>query len=140
MGPVDRAESLDRLATGRVGRLATIRPDGSPHVVPVTYAISPDSVYTMIDHKPKKTDRLQRLTNIEKNPAVSLVADHWSEIWTELWWVRVDGHATIHQGDEAWDDARKHLVAKYEQYRERPPQGVAIRISIERVSSWSGSR
>lgn len=139
MEPVDRTEALSRLETGRVGRLSTIRPDGLPHVVPITYASLGEAVVTMIDHKPKTTMRLQRLVNVEANPMVSLVVDHWSEEWTELWWVRVDGTGLVHRDDDVWREARMVLVAKYPQYRERPPEGPAIVISIDHLSSWQGT-
>ncbi len=72
---MDRAESLDRLAAARSGHLATVRPDGSPHVVVVTFALIDGFAVTAIDHKPKSTRRLQRIANIEANPVASLLVD-----------------------------------------------------------------
>lgn len=134
---MDEAEARTFLATSRVGHLATVRPDGGPHIVPVTFAVVGEAVVTMVDHKPKTTSRLQRLANVEAHPVASLIVDRWSEDWSHLAWVRVDGAAGIHDGDELWRDARAALVAKYHQYAGRAPDGPAIVVAIDRVSSWS---
>lgn len=122
-----------------MGHLVTVRPNGRPHVVPVTYALAGNSVVTMIDHKPKTTDRLQRLINIENNPVATLMSDHYSENWTALWWVRVDGEASIHVGDQIWEESAAALRAKYGQYAENSPRGPALVISVDRVTSWEST-
>lgn len=122
-----------------MGHLVTVRPNGRPHVVPVTYALAGNSVVTMIDHKPKTTDRLQRLINIENNPVATLMSDHYSEDWTALWWVRVDGEASIHVGDQIWEESAAALRAKYGQYAENSPRGPALVISVDRVTSWEST-
>ncbi|MGH3649737.1 MAG: TIGR03668 family PPOX class F420-dependent oxidoreductase [Acidimicrobiia bacterium] len=140
MARVDRTEALAFLESSRVGHLATVRPDGGPHVVPITFARTGEVIVTMIDHKPKSTMRLQRLANIEANPEVSLLVDEWSEDWRSLRWVRVDGTALIHERDDMWRESRMALLAKYDQYRDQPPQGPAIVISIDRVVTWASTR
>lgn len=136
---MNRSEALARLAGARVAHLATTRPDGEPHVVPITFAVTARSIATMVDHKPKTTDRLQRLVNIEAQPRVSVLVDHYSEDWAELWWVRVDGDAQVHHHGEAWVEAREALSGKYQQYLERPPAGAAVMISVDQVSYWAGT-
>ena len=44
----------------RVARLATVDPDGRPHVVPICFALDGDTLYTAVDEKPKSTRRLIR--------------------------------------------------------------------------------
>lgn len=138
---MNRSEALALAASARVGRLATVRPGAisAPHVVPVTYAVVEDTIVTMVDHKPKTTRRLQRLANVEANPVASLLVDEWSEDWQHLWWVRIDGSATIHESGETWAQAREALVAKYHQYADEPPAGPAIVVSIETVTGWASS-
>ena len=58
---MDDAEALQRLAAARVGRFASITPDGRPHVVVVTFTVIGLNVVHMIDEKPKTTHHLQRL-------------------------------------------------------------------------------
>lgn len=134
---MNRDEALARLAGARSGHLATVRPDGSPHVVVITFAIVGDDVVTAVDEKPKTTRHLQRLVNVEANPAVSFLIDHYEENWVELWWVRVDGRATVLHHNDARDRAVEALAAKYPDYRDRPPQGPVMSVSMDRVTSWA---
>ena len=129
-----------RFAGSPVARLATTTPDGLPHLVPVVFAVDEDfdedMVYTAVDAKPKTTQRLRRLTNIEGNPQVSLLVDHYADDWTQLWWVRVDGLATIHHDGDAMRAGYRLLRAKYPQYQSVPLDGPVIAVSVRRWSSW----
>jgi PPOX class probable F420-dependent enzyme len=136
---MDRAEALERLTAARVGRFATITPDGLPHVVAVTFVVIGLNVVHMIDEKPKITQRLQRLRNVEATPTASLLVDHYDEDWGALWWVRVDGEVTVEKDTGNWWEARARLKGKYRQYRNSPPTGPAIFLSIDRLSYWEGS-
>jgi PPOX class probable F420-dependent enzyme len=125
---------LDKLvAEAPAGVLGTIAADGSPHLVPVTFAIDGDRVYTAVDHKPKSTRRLQRLANIERDPRVTLLADHYDDDWSRLWWCRLDGTASIVERDET---ASRLLAAKYRQYREHPVVGPVIVIAVRSRTGW----
>ena len=128
---------IDRLLGARVAHLATADADGRPHMVPIVFALLNGQIVTAVDHKPKRTARLKRLENIRANPAVSVLADHYDDDWTSLWWVRVDGPARIaHEGSE-FNEAIAALAAKYAQYQDRPPTGPAIAIDIEKITGWS---
>jgi PPOX class probable F420-dependent enzyme len=135
LGPADR----ERIAAARVARLATIRPDGRPHLVPVTFAVLPSSDESVrlafaVDHKPKRTAALQRLENIAGTPAISLLVDGYDEDWDRLWWFRIDGTARIvADSDEAIDA----LQEKYDQYKEIRPSGPVVLITADHVASWS---
>lgn len=123
-----------------VARMATVTPGGLPHLVPVVFAVgedSPDVVYTAVDAKPKTTRRLRRLANIDANPQVSLLADHYADDWTRLWWVRADGLATIHRDGPALDTGYRLLRAKYPQYQSVPLEGPVIAIAVRRWSGWA---
>ena len=123
-----------------VARLATSTPDGKPHLVPVVFAvgvdIDHDVVYTAVDAKPKTTQRLRRLANIENNPQASLLVDHYSDDWTQLWWVRADGVATIHHDGEQMHTGYRLLRAKYPQYQSVALSGPVIALAVRRWSSW----
>jgi PPOX class probable F420-dependent enzyme len=128
-----------------VARLATVTPDGLPHLVPVVFAVEWDDadgpggteiVYTAVDAKPKTTQRLRRLANIEHNPRASLLVDHYGDDWTQLWWVRADGVATIHRDDEQMRTGYQLLRAKYTQYQSVPLNGPVIAVAVRRWSSW----
>lgn len=137
---MDRAESLELLAAARSAHLATIRPDGRPHLVVVTFALIDGFTVTAIDHKPKRTLRLQRIANIEANPVASLLVDHYDDDdWESLWWVRVDGDAAIYDEGSVREQAIEALRVKYAQYEERPPKGPVIAVALDGVSSWASS-
>jgi Pyridoxamine 5'-phosphate oxidase len=65
-----------RFAAARVARLATADAAGRPHIVPVTFAVDGDVVYSAVDAKPKRGTALKRLANVAANPAVALLVDH----------------------------------------------------------------
>jgi PPOX class probable F420-dependent enzyme len=124
-----------------VARLATSSADGKPHLVPVVFAVqedatAPGTVYTAIDAKPKSTQRLRRLANIASNAQVSLLVDHYADDWTQLWWVRVDGTASIHSDGAALQTGYRLLRAKYPQYQSVSLNGPVIAITVHRWSSW----
>src|ERR1700759_4185393 len=100
LGDVVEFDPQARFAPAPVARLATAALDGRPHLVPVVFALHDDVIYTAVDAKPKTTRRLRRLANIERNPQVSLLVDHYADDWTQLWWVRADGVAAIHSHGE----------------------------------------
>jgi PPOX class probable F420-dependent enzyme len=134
---VDRETARALFASGRVARLSTVRADGSPHLVPICFALAADTLYTAVDHKPKRSRALQRLENIAANPAVSLLVDHYEEDWSALWWARADGRAHIADpGDEEHVRAVELLRSRYEQYRDAPALGRAIIVEIDRFSGW----
>ena len=127
-----------RFAQAPVARLATVAPSGGPHLVPVVFALHDGVVYTAVDAKPKTTQRLRRLANIEANPQVSLLVDHYDQDWTQLWWIRVDGIAEVHHDGDAVHTGRDLLRAKYPQYQSVSLNGAVIAITVGRWSSWHG--
>ena len=118
-----------------VARLATVDADGRPHLVPICFAIDGSTLYSAVDDKPKRTRRLKRLANIEANPQVEVLIDHYEEDWSRLWWIRLRGTARIVEDRHAVE----LLAAKYPQYRERPPSGPMIAVTIEERSEWAAS-
>ena len=131
-------EARELFAAARVARLATADAAARPHLVPVVFAVAGDVVYSAVDAKPKRTTALRRLENIRRNPRVALLADHYDDSdWDALWWVRADGVARVLDGS---DPEARHaialLVARYAQYRERPPHGLVLAVSVERWSGW----
>jgi PPOX class probable F420-dependent enzyme len=134
---MDVARCRELLAAERVGRLATVRPDGRPHVVACCFAASGARVWTAVDAKPKATARLQRLANVRAHPWASLLVDHYEDDWEALWWVRVDGPAAVLEDGDERAEALAALAAKYPQYATAPPAGPVIALTVERVSGWA---
>lgn len=123
------------MAAARVARLATHNPSGAIDLVPITFALVGDRIVTAVDHKPKRTPQLQRLENIRRNPDVTVLVDHYSDDWTELWWVRLRGRATVLE--DAGHAVVQPLVEKYDQYREQPPAGPVIVVQVADVTAWA---
>jgi PPOX class probable F420-dependent enzyme len=134
---VDGATARRWFAQARVARLATLTPDGRPHLVPIVFAVRGDTVYSAVDAKPKRTTSLARLRNVAAHPLAAVLADHYEEDWSALWWVRGDGRTRIIEPDlpEAVDAAGR--------LRERYPQqrvtGVVLALEVERWSGWAAS-
>jgi PPOX class probable F420-dependent enzyme len=120
-----------------VGRLATVSPGGAPHIVPVTFAVDGDTIYSAVDAKPKTTARLARLRNITAEPRVAVLADHYDADWGRLWWARADGVATILAGAVEMAAPLALLARRYPQYRIIPPGGPVIRVQVERWTGWA---
>ncbi len=125
-----------RFGAARVARLATTNAEGSPHLVPVVFALVGENVWTAVDGKPKSTTALRRLDNVHAHPAVSLLVDHYADEWATLWWVRADGVARVLDVDDA-KEGMDALVAKYPQYQANPPPGPVLLIDVTRWVSWS---
>jgi PPOX class probable F420-dependent enzyme len=138
---MDPDEARALLASARVARLATADAEGRPHLVPITFAVDGDDIVTAVDHKPKRTSGLRRLANIEANPRVSVLADHYEDDWSRLWWARADGVARVADpGAAEHERAVSRLAARYPQYQERRPSDAVILISVSRWSGWRAAR
>jgi PPOX class probable F420-dependent enzyme len=139
---VTTEEARRRFAAARVVRLATADASGRPHLVPIAFAVAGDEVYSAVDAKPKRTTALRRLANVRANPRVALLADRYDDgDWDSLWWVRAEGAGRVLEPREP--PARRAvalLVERYAQYRDTPPQGPVLAVSVERWSGWSAVR
>jgi PPOX class probable F420-dependent enzyme len=137
------AEMHARVTAAMVARLATVRADGAPHIVPICFALDPDTqtgvpvAVSIVDAKPKRSERLQRLDNVRAHPAISLLIDRYDDDWTQLWWVRIDGDAEIVEQGPTHDRAVELLTAKYPQYREHRPDGSVLRLRLQHWTGWS---
>jgi len=81
--------------------------------------------------------RLRRVRNIEANPRIALIVDHYEEEWTQLSWLLVRGTGTLVENGEAHVTGVRLLQKKYAQYekmslKDRP----LIVIAPSDVTSW----
>jgi PPOX class probable F420-dependent enzyme len=125
------------LAAARVARLATIDPDGRPHLVPIVFAVEGETLYSAVDRKPKRSKRLQRIENARLRPDVTVLVDHYEDDWSRLWWIRLRGRARVLDAGPERGRALALLAAKYPQYRADPPDGDVLAIDVREVRSWS---
>ena len=136
---LDEATCRRLLGGARSLRMATVGADGAPHIVPIVFALSGDTVVSMVDAKPKSTPALRRLETIAHEPRVALLADHYDDDWSLLWWVRADAVAIVTDDPAAMAAARDLLTARYPQYRDDSPPGPLISLTITRLTGWSSS-
>lgn len=123
------------VAAARVATLATIGSDGRPDLVPFTFVLDGNVLYSAVDRKPKGTAQLRRLANIERDPRVSVLVSDYNDDWSRLSWCRLDGVATVRRS--AIDHPLDLLAAKYEQYRHKRPQGPVVEITTDSWMGWA---
>ncbi len=111
-------EELEYLTDRRLGRLATIGPDGIPHVVPLGWSYNP--ALDTIDVGGRDFARTRKFRNVKANPKVALVIDDVLPPWRPRC-VMVRGEA------EALDEAAG---------ADGQPLGPVIRIHPKQVISW----
>lgn len=131
------------LDTAPVARLAQNDLDGGPQALPFVFTRIERSLWSPIDGKPKKHAKLSRLEWIAAAPQVLVLVDHYADDWTQLWWLKLLGHASVVGEREAgWEEAVHGLTAKYPQYRQTPMfagEPTMVRIEIAHWKSWASS-
>ena len=135
---MDTTAARTAVHDARVARLATVGTDGLPHLVPVCFALVGDVVYSAVDHKPKRSVRLRRVENVESTGGACLLVDAYSEDWSRLWWVRLDGRGRVVRDPHEAALAIGALREKYEQYATLTSSDTVLAIDVERWVSWSG--
>ena len=123
----------------RLAHLATTDAKGKPLVVPLCFACSANCIYSVVDEKPKRLPaaRLRRLRNIQANPQVCFLVDHYEEDWNQLAYILVEGTAALLTGGAEHSAAIGLLREKYPQYRAMALEDKpVIKISPQRVTLW----
>jgi PPOX class probable F420-dependent enzyme len=126
-----------RFADSPVAVLGTVDATGAAHLVPVTYVVSGDLVFIAIDDKPKRDQDLKRLRNIAAEPRVSLLAQHYQEDWSGLWWARADGTARVIDPADMPFAVLGGLMGRYAWYRTHQPNGPVIEVTVQKWSGWA---
>jgi PPOX class probable F420-dependent enzyme len=126
------------LSSRRIAHLATADAAGTPHVVPVCFAVAAETLYITIDEKPKGDPlRLKRLRNIAENPAAAVGVDRYDEDWKRLGWVMLRGRAEILGAGEEHDRAQTLLQRRYPQLAAMDIAALpVIALRIARAASW----
>lgn len=141
------------LDSARSATLATISPSGLPRLVPVCFVAVSDPeaehgirIYSALDHKPKRVSEprwLARARDIAADPRVSLLVDRWSEDWSKLSWLRLEGVASLIAPDAPGGEHAAALSAlrrRYPQYLEQDLETRPVmRITLRRVTGWSAA-
>lgn len=128
-----------RVLTATVARLATIDPDGRPHLVPIVFILDGETLYSAVDAKPKRSRALRRIENARERPDVTVLIDHYEDDWARLWWVRLRGRARVLDEGEEAQRALQLLANKYEQYQREQPDRPVLAIDIAEWRAWDAS-
>jgi PPOX class probable F420-dependent enzyme len=123
------------LVNERVGRLAMLDERDLPRVLPVTFVLLGEVLWSTIDQKPKRPGEPARVARLRRRPEAALVVDHYEEDWGALAWVQAIGRVEV-AGISERPEVAEALAAKYPQYRSQPPPGPLLGMAVERVLSW----
>jgi PPOX class probable F420-dependent enzyme len=143
---IDDARVKTIIDKARVARLATVDTECKPHVIPVVFVFDNDCYFIPIDAKTKRSrpERLKRAKNIQQNPNVALLIDEYNENWRKLYFIMIQGKASIIGGKKLeqqnelllLEKAHKLLSDKYLQYQEIGIGEYVIMIIPQKVISW----
>jgi PPOX class probable F420-dependent enzyme len=137
--------AVDRLLeTWPVARLATLGPEGQPHLVPIVFARLGGELWSPIDGKPKRAGEAVRVQHVRAQPQVSVLLDHYDADWSRLWWLRVDGVARVVQPADPETDLEvapvvAALRGRYAQYEDTAPlrdPATLLAVRPTRIASW----
>jgi PPOX class probable F420-dependent enzyme len=117
----------------RVCRVATSGAAGMPHVVPVCHALGGGKLYI-------GSGTGRKMKNLVENPQVTVVVDVYSDAWSLLRGVMIQGRAKLVRRGPGFRRGRDLLYRKYPQYRRQaalsPSDSVIIEVTPTRVFSW----
>lgn len=122
------------IAYERACRVATAGSEGRPHLVPVVHVLAGDKIYFGSGNDGRKVQ------NLRANPQVAITVDLYSEDWSQLRGVMVQGTARIIERGPRFKQARSRLYAKYSQYAREaalsPSDSVIVEVTPTHVFSW----
>jgi nitroimidazol reductase NimA-like FMN-containing flavoprotein (pyridoxamine 5'-phosphate oxidase superfamily) len=126
-----------------VVNVATIGPDGGPHVVPLWFVWPEDAVYVST----RRGSRTWR--NVEREPKVGLAID-LGRSWSELTGLSIFGSAELLLAEQAgmrkaisaWHDKYRALLSGegFARFSEEVERLGFLRVSVERVAAWDHAR
>jgi len=129
----------------RVARLATVDSECKPHLIPVVFVFDNYSYFIPIDEKTKRSrpEKLKRAKNIQQNSNVTLLIDDYNENWRKLYFIMIQGKASIIGGKQLeqnelllLEKAHKLLFDKYLQYQKIGIGQYVIMIIPQKVITW----
>ena len=131
----------------KVARLATADLEYKPHLVPIVFVFDNDlnCYFIPIDEKTKRSgpENLKRVKNIQENPNVALLIDEYNEDWTKLYFIMIQGKASMVGGKkleqnemQLLEKAHKLLCNKYPQYQNIGVGEYLIMIMPQKVIVW----
>jgi len=104
-------------------------------VLPVTFAVAEDAVWSVIDQKPKRRPEPALVRWLRRRPEAALCLDLYSDDWSQLAWLQLLCRVEVLEV-EAATVGLAALAARYPQYERAPPPGPVLRLAPERALHW----
>jgi len=118
----------------RVCRVATVNEAGVPHLVPVCHVLVDGKIYFGSGNDAMK------VLNLKANPRVTVTVDLYSDNWSNLKGVMVQGTATLIEKGPRFRRIRALLYKKYPQYPTEAAldesDSVIVEVTPTHVFSW----
>jgi len=118
----------------RVCRVATAGPRGMPHLVPVCQVVADGKIYFASGNDGRKA------LNLAANPRVAVTVDLYSDDWTHIKGVMVQGRARLYAKGPRFRKIRALLYRKYPQYPREAAidesDSVVVEVTPTRVFVW----
>jgi len=118
----------------RVCRVATVGASRTPHLVPVCHVLDAGKIYFASENGARK------LGNLRQNPRIAVTVDLYSESWSSLKGVMVQGEAKLVGKGARFRKIRSLLYRKYPQYPDASAIGESdstiVEVTPKRVFSW----
>ncbi|MEX1023375.1 MAG: TIGR03618 family F420-dependent PPOX class oxidoreductase [Dehalococcoidia bacterium] len=136
-------EQRELLSSARVLQVASLNPDGRPHLVPMWFELDDEGVLAFTTY-----GTAQKVRNLERDPRVTVLAET-GDAYNELRGVSIDARAEVVRDPHVTARTLALVGAKYAG-RPRPPvqdiasealpaaahKRVTVRIHPERVRTW----
>ncbi len=126
-----------------VVRVATVGPDGAPHVAPLWFVWEPEAIYASVRGSSRT------VANVRGDPRVGLLLDA-GRTWIELAGVQVLGkaellepsHPDLRRPISRWHDKYRLLLAAggFRRFTEAIPELWFLRVVPERLVWWDHAR
>ena len=128
-------KSLAQLvALERVCRVATVDARRMPHLVPVCHVLVDGKLYFASAKDARK------VRNLRKSPSVAVTVDLYSDVWSQLKGVMIQGNVAFIEKGPRFRKIRKLLYAKYPQYPDQAAlaemDSVIVEVTPTSVFSW----
>ena len=118
----------------RVCRVATAGPGGMPHLVPVCQVVADGKIYFASGNDGRKA------LNLAANPRVAVTIDLYSDDWTHIKGVMVQGWARLYARGPRFRKIRALLYRKYPQYPHEAAldesDSVVVEVTPTRIFTW----
>jgi nitroimidazol reductase NimA-like FMN-containing flavoprotein (pyridoxamine 5'-phosphate oxidase superfamily) len=125
-----QAKMLERV---RVAHVASVG-DGMPHLVPVCHVLAGGKLYFGSGRRGRK------VLNVRKNPRLAMTVDLYSDDWSHITGVMVQGRGRVIERGPRFRRLRRRLYAKYPQYSREAALGdsdsVIVELTPTHVFSW----